>query len=90
MISVYQEKDAIDHCLLMKNIECNNSKDCQKDELCVLSGYSSDMRGNESMKSFCRSNSGGQHMKAEDAASFDTYYEKEILLKPIDELMESL
>lgn len=49
----------LQHCVLEENTKCTSRSQCGKDEYCVLSGYSSDARGNENMLAFCQSLDGG-------------------------------
>ena len=53
------EACALDHCVPAANVRCRAAADCRTGELCVLSGYSSDPRGNRDMRAFCRSDVGG-------------------------------
>ena len=49
----------LDHCVIKENAGCRSYRDCDDDALCVLSGYSSDPRGNSDMRAYCLSTSGG-------------------------------
>jgi hypothetical protein len=53
------ESCVLDHCVRSPNVSCRVSQDCGGDSLCVLSGYSTDARGNEDMSSYCQSGDGG-------------------------------
>jgi hypothetical protein len=52
----------LDHCLLTTNISCRSYTDCPADALCILSGFDSSIRANETMTSYCNGNSGGAEM----------------------------
>ena len=43
----------LDHCVRHELAECTQKADCGEEELCVLTGYSSDPRGNSSMRAVC-------------------------------------
>ncbi|MFM2416164.1 MAG: hypothetical protein RL385_887 [Pseudomonadota bacterium] len=47
------ESCALDHCVPKDQNGCRGREDCNDGELCVLSGYSSSLRGNDEMFSFC-------------------------------------
>jgi len=50
----------LDHCLIAENVQCRSRRDCPGSEaLCVLSGYSSDPRGNGEMRAYCLEPKGG-------------------------------
>lgn len=49
----------LDHCLRKELISCRRRADCERDSLCILSGYSAQRRGNETMRSFCVSKNSG-------------------------------
>lgn len=49
----YAEICALDHCLREELGECTSAAECPEDSLCVLSGYSPGVRGNETMISWC-------------------------------------
>ncbi len=59
------EACVLDHCVPERNVECRTRHDCRGEELCVLSGYSDDLRGNGSMSAFCRPMDGGDDAEAE-------------------------
>jgi len=44
---------AMDHCVLKELVTCSSRRDCPDGELCVLSGYSEDIRGNGDMRAWC-------------------------------------
>jgi hypothetical protein len=48
----------LDHCVKKDHVTCRRRADCQSDALCVLTGYSSDPRGNADMKALCQPNHG--------------------------------
>jgi len=55
------ERCVLDHCVLAPNVHCRSHLDCSGDgALCVLSGYSSDPRGNASMRADCVVPRGGK------------------------------
>jgi hypothetical protein len=52
---------ALDHCVLRQNATCRSRRDCRTpDSRCILTGYSSDPRGNLEMRSQCLEPSGGE------------------------------
>jgi hypothetical protein len=53
------EACVLDHCVPAREAECRSASDCAPGELCVLSGYSAGPRGNEQMRAYCLSSSGG-------------------------------
>ena len=53
------ERCAMDHCVPAAGVTCHSMHDCAGGELCVLSGYSADPRGNTGMKSTCLASTGG-------------------------------
>jgi len=54
------EACVLDHCVPNEGVACRRRADCAgSDELCMLSGYSADVRGNASMKASCVSTSSG-------------------------------
>jgi hypothetical protein len=58
----------LDHCVMEGKATCRSVKDCQEDELCILSGYDATPRSNQEMRSYCNPNTGGREEKPEDAA----------------------
>ncbi|AWV88284.1 hypothetical protein DN745_02585 [Bradymonas sediminis] len=44
---------ALEHCVKAEDTECQSKNDCAQDELCILSGYSTGVRGNEEMTAKC-------------------------------------
>lgn len=58
------EQCVLDHCVESRNVSCTTAWDCRADELCVLSGYSSDIRGNRDMLAFCQSSAGGEEIES--------------------------
>lgn len=55
------ERCVLDHCVLASNVHCRSHRDCSADgALCVLSGYSSDPRGNADMRADCLVPRGGK------------------------------
>jgi hypothetical protein len=53
------EQCVLDHCLKKTLVGCRSRSECRGQSLCVLSGYSSGLRGNEDMRSFCNDNRSG-------------------------------
>jgi hypothetical protein len=49
----------LDHCLLADQVSCRSTRECPTDSVCILSGYSSDPRGNAAMNASCVSRHGG-------------------------------
>ncbi|MGB5812361.1 MAG: hypothetical protein WBG86_17620 [Polyangiales bacterium] len=60
------EACALDHCVREANLGCRSYTDCKEGSLCVLSGYSSGLRGNIDMRAYCLSPSGGTPQRPED------------------------
>jgi hypothetical protein len=54
------ESCVLDHCIRSELADCRTRRDCRNDELCVLSGYSSDPRGNARMRAECLAPAGGR------------------------------
>jgi hypothetical protein len=51
---------ALQHCVISSKAECTNRKDCREaGNLCILTGYTPNIRGNEDMESKCLANTGG-------------------------------
>jgi Cys-rich repeat protein len=44
----------LEHCLLREHVACRHQADCGG-EMCILSGYSADVRGNADMRAECLS-----------------------------------
>jgi hypothetical protein len=60
------EACVLQHCISQELVECRHTVECGKDAKCILSGYSSEPRGNEGTRSYCNSNfSGGQMVTLE-------------------------
>ena len=54
---------AMNHCVLLENIECRARADCDGEQLCLLSGYTGGTaRANEDMRAYCLGSSGGSSM----------------------------
>lgn len=74
------EACVLDHCVPSDGVTCRRRADCAgSDELCLLSGYSADVRGNSSMTTSCVSASSGEGRRrapagpaAEEAATQPT------------------
>jgi hypothetical protein len=47
------EACVLDHCVVRELATCRSRSDCASGSLCILSGYSSEARGNEGMRSLC-------------------------------------
>lgn len=47
------EACVLDHCVPSENVTCRDRQDCASDSLCMLSGYSSEPRGNGEMRTLC-------------------------------------
>ena len=51
---------ALDHCMPAANVQCRTRSECGGDALCILSGITGGTaRGNEDMRAYCLSPSGG-------------------------------
>ncbi len=61
------EACVLDHCVRSELVACRSRSECRGDELCVLSGISSDARGNGDMRAYC------QGAKTEIAQTRETY-----------------
>ena len=48
----------LDHCVLRARVACRSRHDCKTTELCTLSGYSTDVRGNGALDARCTPTSG--------------------------------
>lgn len=53
------EACVLDHCVQQSKVECRSESQCGADEVCVLSGYSDGIRGNEDMSARCQPTAGG-------------------------------
>jgi hypothetical protein len=62
------ERCAVDHCVPAAGLACRSQKDCASGELCVLTPYSADARGNTGMRSRCLAPEGGTDVPEEPAA----------------------
>lgn len=63
----FGESCAIQHCVLTSKTDCRSRSDCSDPEdVCALSGYSSDPRGNSQMTATCLGKSGGAARTGED------------------------
>ena len=55
-----REVCVLDHCVKRDNVRCRSRRDCaSRDEYCLLTGFSSDPRGNGEMRAICQSEHGG-------------------------------
>jgi hypothetical protein len=50
----------LEHCLRRELANCRSSGDCGGEERCLLSGYSSDPRGNADLRAICLEDRGGR------------------------------
>ncbi|MFE8604389.1 hypothetical protein [Archangium violaceum] len=84
------EACVLDHCVPRENVACRTRHDCAGGQLCALSGYSSDPRGNGEMRAYCLDSSGGMPRPAEPtrAAPADPSQPREPVV--YDELMQRL
>jgi len=48
----------LNHCVPHERVACRRRADCTEGGLCLLSGYSSGVRGNEDMHAYCAASSG--------------------------------
>jgi hypothetical protein len=55
------ESCVLDHCVKNERVQCRSTKDCSDEGTCILSGYSSDPRGNSDMSSRCIARLGGSN-----------------------------
>jgi hypothetical protein len=53
------ESCVLDHCVRTDRVKCKRSSDCASDSKCILSGYSPDIRGNETLDAYCIDPKGG-------------------------------
>jgi hypothetical protein len=81
------ESCVLDHCVRSANVSCRQRADCQSRSVCILSGYSSGVRGNEDMRAYCLAlESGAERLPAAP----DTPPEKDTRTKlPDDELLKA-
>ncbi len=79
----------LEHCLRRSSISCRNRRGCGADELCLLSGYSADPRGNRDIKSYCNAPFGGTAQKEESLSVVEDGVEAQ-LDKPTLKIHESL
>lgn len=56
---------AVQHCVRQQLANCTTVRECGPRELCVLSGYSSDARGNLEMTAECLDITGGRRQTEE-------------------------
>lgn len=69
-----REVCVLDHCVRDENASCRSRAECGAvatgsepgDALCVLSGYSNNVRGNEEMRAFCQVLEGGTAQSREE------------------------
>ena len=54
------ESCVLDHCVPEESVACQTRNDCANDELCILTGYSNDPRGNADMQAKCLADTGGK------------------------------
>ena len=48
----------LDHCVMRDSACCRSYQDCDEGQLCILTGYSSDPRGNSDMLAVCQGTQG--------------------------------
>lgn len=58
------ESCVLDHCVRKGFVGCRTRRDCPSSHLCVLTGYSSDARGNSEMRSLCIGEAGATPVEA--------------------------
>ena len=57
------ETCVLDHCLLVDLVECRQKAECPGErQVCALSGYSPDPRGNEVLRAYCLDELSGREM----------------------------
>jgi hypothetical protein len=78
---------AVDHCLLAEFVDCSSRLDCPDGEVCVLSDYSDDSRGNGDMRSWC---SGSVPNRDEPPVEYKPEDYRRATLSPEDRLMNAL
>jgi hypothetical protein len=49
----------LDHCVAKERVSCRLRKECGEKAACILSGYSSDPRGNGDMRAYCLPHASG-------------------------------
>lgn len=89
------ERCALDHCVLAENVQCTSRSECASGELCVLSGYTPDPRGNAEMKASCLGAMGGKAQEEKDlevegpaAEPEPTPFEPDSMREDIQKLLE--
>jgi hypothetical protein len=58
------EACVLDHCVRSEQVSCRERQDCGPDSVCMLSGYSTDLRGNRDMQTLCSDRSSGADRSA--------------------------
>lgn len=53
------EACVLQHCVARELVECRTAAECDADSKCILTGYSSEPRGNEGTRAYCQSAKGG-------------------------------
>lgn len=54
------ETCVLDHCVKTENVSCRRRTECPEGSICLLSGYSNGVRGNENMKAYCVASASGE------------------------------
>ena len=82
----------LEHCVQEPATGCRTRQECRgPDELCILSGYSSDPRGNAELRSFCNPGSGGSEETALEVVASDPEDEgKPATVSPVQHLLDDL
>lgn len=50
----------LEHCLRSNRVRCRSRSDCAAQDVCALSGYSDDPRGNAKLDAYCLADTGGK------------------------------
>lgn len=82
---------SLDHCVLESQADCRSFKDCDAG-LCLLTGYSSDPRGNIGMKAYCSTDKGGfvQDPESEPRPIIEEAPERTMSIRRLQERMTEL
>lgn len=84
------EACVLDHCVKSERVACRGRSDCgEPDTLCILTGLSAGVRGNESMSAVCSKSEGGTSETPDTAlAVAPAPAEKESPPVPLNRLLE--
>ncbi|MFP2933186.1 hypothetical protein ACLESO_50180 [Pyxidicoccus sp. 3LG] len=84
------EACVLDHCVKSERVACRGRSDCGEPEsLCILTGLSPGVRGNESMSSVCSRSTGGSSEAPDTALTVaPTPAPKELPAVPLAKLLE--